>query len=260
MLLDEFNENDREIITPEMTIGEKASNFPAITISCFSDELLNSVLASLPHKEIVSISGANGLNPVYEIFYKEKRFAIYRSPVGEPNCIGDYEELLYHGSRCLILFGNCGVLKKSIDDCGIIIPTNALRDEGTSYHYAPASDSIPVNHKYISEFKEVLQEHGYDCTEGTTWTTDAFYRETAEKMERRKNQGAICVEMECAGMQALCDFRHTDLFTFFYAGDTLAHTIWNSRSLDNFTNVDTKTQIAYLAFELGLKIFSQYQQ
>lgn len=88
MLLDEYNENDREIITPEMTIDGKVSNFPAITISCFSDELLNSVLASLPHKEIGSISCTNGLNPVYEIFYKEKRCAIYRCPLANQTALG----------------------------------------------------------------------------------------------------------------------------------------------------------------------------
>ena len=47
------------------------------------------------------------------------------------------------------------------------------------------------------------------------WTTDAYYRETRKKVIRRKSQGAICVEMECAGMQAACDFRGTDFFQFF---------------------------------------------
>ena len=125
------------------------------------------------------------------------------------------------GSRCLILLGNCGVLDKSIEDCGIIIPTKAIRDEGFSYHYAPPSDTIEVNAKYRELFKEVLREHNYSFVEGTTWTTDACYGETREKVNRRKEQGAICVEMECAGMQALCDFRGTDFFQFFYAGDNL---------------------------------------
>lgn len=57
---------------------------------------------------------------------------------------------------------------------------------------------IDVNHKYVDLFKEVLAEFGYPWVEGTTWITDACYRETREKVNRRKAQGAICVEMGCA--------------------------------------------------------------
>ena len=158
------------------------------------------------------------------------------------------------GSKCLILLGNCGVLDRTIEDCGIIIPTKAIRDEGSSYHYAPPSDTIDVNKKYKHLFKEVLNQFGYPYVEGTTWTTDACYRETREKVQRRKAQGAICVEMECAGMQALCDFRGTDFFQFFYAGDNLDHSSWQPRSLSGESRLDDKSKIALLAFELGLKI------
>ena len=60
--------------------------------------------------------------------------------------------------------------------------------------------------------------------------------------------------MECAGMQALCDFRGTDFFQFFYAGDNLDHSSWQPRSLSGESRLDDKSKIALLAFELGLKI------
>lgn len=106
-------------------------------------------------------------------------------------------------------------------------------------------------------FKAVLAEFGYPYVEGTTWTTDAPYRETVEKVARRKAQGAICVEMECAGMQAVCDFRGTEFFQFFYAGDNLDHSSWQPRSLSGSARLDDKSKIALLAFELGLKIMEQ---
>ena len=62
-----------------------------------------------------------------------------------PACVGQFEEIIAMGARRFILLGNCGVLDKRIEDCGIIIPTKAIRDESTSYHYAPASDLIDVN-------------------------------------------------------------------------------------------------------------------
>lgn len=214
MLLHEFDPNKDAVINPEMLVN-KIEDFPDVTVSCFSKKLFNNVLSFFDPKQITEVHSAVGLTPVYEVVYQGERFAFYQSYVGEPKCIGDYEDIMAMGSKCLILLGNCGVLDRTIEDCGIIIPTKAIRDEGASYHYAPPSDTIDVNKKYTHLFKEVLNQFGYPYVEGTTWTTDACYRETREKVQRRKAQGAICVEMECAGMQALCDFRGSDFSSSF---------------------------------------------
>ena len=253
MLLTEFDAATSAVINPDMVV-KKIENFPDVTVSCFSDKLFKNVLAFFEPKLLGEYHCATGTMPVYEVEYKGERFAFYQSYVGEPACIGEYEDIIAMGSKCLILLGNCGVLDKSIEDCGIIIPTKAIRDEGCSYHYAPASDMLDVNHKYVDLFKEVLSEFGYPWVEGITWTTDACYRETREKVNRRKAQGAICVEMECAGMQALCDFRKTDFFQFIYAGDNLDHSSWDPRSISGDVRLDDKSKIALLAFELGLRI------
>lgn len=254
MLLEEFDPSRDAVINADMCVKNKVENYPEITISCFSHHLFDAVIGFFGPEEIARVGGANGKQPIYAVNYKGKRFAFFESRVGEPACIGDFEDMLVMGMKKLILFGNCGVLDRNIEDCGIIIPTRALRDEGCSYHYAPPADSIQVNHKYRELFHQVLAEHGYSFVEGTTWTTDAPYRETREKVARRKAQGAICVEMECAGMQAAADFRGVDFFEFFYAGDNLDQPVWDMRSLSGKTRLDDKGKIALLAFELGLKI------
>lgn len=253
MLLEEFDSNRNAVINPELC-ADRLEDFPSVTISCFSEKLFNAVLAFFEAKQIAAVHSASGLNPIYEVEYKGKRFAMFKSMVGEPLCVAQYEDIMAMGSRRLILLGNCGVLDKTIEDCGIIIPVKAIRDEGTSYHYAEPSDTIEVNHKYKDEFKEVLKAFGYSYVEGTTWTTDACYRETRDKVNRRKEQGAVCVEMECAGMQALCDFRGTEFFQFFYAGDNLDHSSWEPRSLSGSARLDDKGKIMLLAFELGLRM------
>ncbi|MBR4979003.1 MAG: nucleoside phosphorylase [Clostridia bacterium] len=256
MLLEEFDSDRSAIIEPDMVV-KKLDGFPEVTVSCFSYQLFASVVSLLDAKKIAELRSAVGPSPVYEDDYKGKRFALFQSRVGEPLCVADYEDLTAMGSKRLILLGNCGVLNRSIEDCGIIIPTEAIRDEGTSYHYAEPSDTIEVNKKYRGEFKSVLDEFGYPYIEGKTWTTDACYRETRAKTAKRKAQGAVCVEMECAGMQALCDFRGTEFFQFFYAGDNLDHSSWQPRSLSGDVRLDDKTKIMLLAFELGLKIMEQ---
>ncbi len=253
MILEEFDSSKNAVIDPTMLI-DKIDGFPEITISCFSKKVFDSVLSLFDSKLITELHSAVGTNPVYEVEYKGEKFALFQSYIGEPKCINDYEEVMAMGSKCLILFGTCGVLDRSIEDCGIIIPTKAIRDEGCSYHYAPPSDTIDVNTKYADLFKDVLNEAGYSYVEGITWTTDACYRETRVKVNRRKEQGAITVEMECAGMQALCDFRGSDFFQFFYAADNLDGTEWDPRSLSASIKLDKKTKIGLLAFELGIRI------
>lgn len=256
MILEEFDSTVSAVINPDM-VAKKIENFPEVTIACFSWELADSVLEAFPHTELCRLYSAVGTKQVYEINYKGERFAFYRCYVGEPPCVAEYEELMAMGSKRLILLGNCGVLDSNIEDCGIIIPTKAIRDEGCSYHYAPPSDTIEVNRKYRKLFKEVLSDFGYSYVEGTTWTTDALYRETREKVDRRREQGAVCVEMECAGMQALCDFRGTEFFQFFYAGDNLDESEWDPRSIAGNVKLDEKSRIILLAFELGLKIIAE---
>lgn len=64
---------------------------------------------------------------------------------------------------------------------------------------------------------------------GKTWTTDAIYRETVRNMEKRKQDGCISVEMECAGIQAMCNFRNLEFYSFFTSGDLLDAPEWDSR-------------------------------
>ena len=132
-----------------------------------------------------------------------------------------------------------------------------IRDEGVSYHYLEANDTIKVNNKYVPEFKEVLDRLGYSYTECMTWTNDAFYRETRKKVEDRVSMGAKVVEMECAALQAVADFRDVDLFMFFYAGDNLDLPEWDKRSQSGDVKLDEKSRIAILALELGYKISKQ---
>ena len=253
MLLDEFDYDQSAVIEPWF-VHEPVEGFPETVVSIFHHTLFQRIAEFLGGQVIAETKDVDGHWPVYEVKYKGKRFALYKARLGAPACVGSFEDIIPMGAKRILLLGNCGVLDKSIEDCGIIIPTRAIRDEGTSYHYLPASDYIDVNKKYVPEFIEVLEHFGYPYVMGTTWTTDAFYRETRGKVARRKEMGAICVEMECAAMQAMCDFRGVEFFQFLYAGDNLDHSTWDPRSLSGTSRLEDKEKIALLAFELALRI------
>lgn len=253
MLLTEFDPTPHAVIDPEM-INAPLADFPETVVSIFSHQLFDAVRKFLGGVKIAETNDVDGEWPVYEVHYKGKRFAFYKARLGAPACVGMFEDVIAMGAKRIILLGNCGVLDKNIRDCGIIIPRRAIRDEGTSYHYAPAADFIDVNKAHVDTFKTVLDELGYPWVEGITWTTDAFYRETPQKVAARKAMGAVCVEMECAAMQAMCDFRGVDFFQFLYAGDNLDHANWDPRSLSGDVRLDDKQKIALLAFELAARI------
>lgn len=253
MLLEQFDSAVRAVINPDY-IHKPIDDFPETIVSIFSHNLFDSMVEALDGIQIAETHDVDGVWPVYEVTFKGKRLAFYKARLGAPACVGSFEDVLAFGGKRIILLGNCGVLDRNVEDCGIIIPTEAIRDEGTSYHYAPAADTIPVNRKYIPEFVSVLEEFGYPYVTGTTWTTDGFYRETRDKVDSRKKMGAVCVEMECAAMQALCDFRGVEFFQFFYAGDNLDHSDWDPRSLSGHSRLNDKQKIALLAFELAARI------
>lgn len=253
MLLTEYDFERDAVINPDM-VHQPVEGFPDTVISIFHHSLFDRMVELLGGEVIAQTKDVDGIWPVYAVEYQGHRFAMYKARLGAPACVGSFEDIIPMGAKRIILLGNCGVLDKNIEDCGIIIPIRAIRDEGTSYHYAPAADYIDVNTKYVDLFRSVLDEHGYPYVMGTTWTTDAFYRETRSKVARRKEMGAICVEMECAAMQAMCDFRDVEFFQFLYAGDNLDSVKWDPRSLSGLARLDYKEKIALLAFELARKI------
>ena len=91
--------------------------------------------------------------------YEDIKITLFMAGVSGPWISTDIEELSANGVDTFIIFGNCGVLDKKIEDCSIIIPNKAFRDEGTSYHYLKSSREITVNPKYKEKFIKLLKEH-----------------------------------------------------------------------------------------------------
>ncbi len=253
MVLEEFDENKRAAINPD-DIVKPVKGMPKTAVTCFAKETFLRMLDTFGGEKIAETVVANMEIPVYKTVYKGVELALFMSDVGAPACVAALEDIYCMGAERIVMFGTCGVLDAEIADCSIIIPDAAVRDEGTSFHYAPLSDEIAVNTKYIGDFKEMLDGIGCSYTVGKTWTTDGVYRETRGKVERRKEAGCICVDMECSAVAALAWFREKDVFQFFYAADNLNAEVWDERSLGNTVNLSAKDKVAMLAMDFAVRI------
>ena len=253
MLLEEFDETKNATFDPEEVVNV-IPGFPKVGVSCFSVKLFDQLISKFNAEKIAEVKNGNGKFDIYKINYDGKELALFMSIVGAPSCTAEYEELFVMGLEKVVVFGTCGVLDREIDDLAIIIPNSAVRDEGTSYHYAKPSYEIEVNPKYQKQFIELIKEHNYSYIIGKTWTTDAFYRETRKKVIDRKQRGCICVDMECSALAALAKFRNKDIFQFFYAADNLDCAKWDKRSLGNEALLSDKEKIGLLAIKFAASL------
>lgn len=225
MIINSFDPKSEEII--KIWHNEQAPRVDACIVT-FSWEILRYVLDNYECVQLGNLYSSNGATPVYKITCGEKVFAVYMSPVGAPACVADIEDALsVVNTHKFIVFGGSGCLNKDIARGRVMVPDCAYRDEGTSYHYAPPSDYISV--KNCGVVAEFMKSAGLPYVTGGTWTTDAIHRETRGNFEKRKAEGCISVEMECAAVQAMCDFRGLEAYFFFTCGDLLDAPEWDMR-------------------------------
>lgn len=224
-------------------------NIANICIVTFSYEVLNDVLNKYDCKIEICSGTANGVIRVYSLMVGKNKVLFYMSPVDAAvaGCIMDEVSYLT-GAEIFIVFGSCGSLDRNLTDGKLIIPTESYRDEGFSYHYQKAGDYIKITNsqKLAHYFNELSIPH----VSGKNWTTDAIYRETVVNAEKRKAEGCISVEMESAGLQALCTFKQLELYIFFFASDLLDGEIWENINLG--TSEEQRRQIN--CFETALSL------
>ncbi|MET3559040.1 uridine phosphorylase [Streptococcus rupicaprae] len=220
MILEEF-EPGPAVIEPHFDFEENTAieEVCATIIMPFSGSLFESVQQMKGVRYGGFKSNINGQQPWYIYERDGIKVAVMLAQLGAPALIGTLEELQAIGFKQFILFGTCGVLDGNLETNKLIVPTSSIRDEGISYHYAPASDEIGYPADHLARFGEMLDKHGIPYTMTKAWTTDAFFRETPAKVKRRKEAGATVVDMEWASVAAWAQFRQKEAYHFFYTSD-----------------------------------------
>lgn len=228
-LFDSFDPSSEELIQVTMQRSfQSTEDFPEVVIAAFKEETFHLLEKVCPTEQIGTLREGRTI-PVYRLHWRGRKIGIYHSLAGGAGTVCLLEQIFARGAKKVLLYGNCGILDRAITSGHLILPFEAYRDEGTSYHYLPVSDYVKIpTHVHLARVFDSLH---LPYVTGRVWTTDAFYRETRSNMEKRKADGCIAVDMECASAMAASQFRGIPVYQFFYADDCLDGTVWDPRTM-----------------------------
>ncbi len=249
MITDAFSKEKDGVLTPAMCYEKSEESFETLILT-FSNPLIEKLLSeNVIEPSSIVLGSINGDAPIYRV-KDHAGTAIVKVGIGAPHAVGMCEELAHvTGAKNYIEIGSCGALDAALTAGKVIIPEKAWRDDGMSYHYAPASDWIKIVR--ADQIAEQFKAWGVAFARGPVWTTDALYRETPEAVARHKAAGCIAVEMECSGLQAWADFRNLNYYPFFYSADALDESSWDSRILMSSGELDPAKALFALAVQLA---------
>jgi purine-nucleoside phosphorylase len=103
-----------------------------------------------------------------------------------------------------------------------VLIEKALRDEGTSLHYQPRGRWSRLDDRLLRRLAGAFAHLPEPVWPGSSWTTDAPYRETACAIEAAKQDNIACVEMEAAGLYAYATARRQAVVCFAHITNTMA--------------------------------------
>jgi len=246
----EYDATREAIIEPGKLI--KTMDIAEHCVICFFQDVIDDLVESDRAKQVAASKSEMGEHPIYELEMDGQRLAFFHPGIGGPLAAGMLEESIARGNRKFIVCGGAGVLNSDIAVGHVVVPLSALRDDGTSYHYLPPAREVHALPEAVTAIERTLERHKIPYVVGKTWTTDAFYRETPQKVQLRRDEGCLTVEMEAAAFFAVARFRQVILGQILYGGDDLGGAEWDFRDWNHHSSV--RETLFWLAAEACLML------
>ncbi len=215
------------VLEPSLIFSDRG--LPPRTVLCFFQDVLSSLAASGRITKVSELSSEVGVNPIYAMDVDGTTINVVHPGVGAPLAAALLEEMIALGTTRVVAVGGAGALIEDLTLGHPIVVESALRDEGTSFHYAAPSRTIDADPHGVAVLATLLAERSIPFVTGRAWTTDAIYRETRDRVDRRRAEGCIAVDMEASAFMAVARYRGISFAQLLYAGDTLAGAQWDER-------------------------------
>jgi uridine phosphorylase len=246
----EFDPANEAALNPHHMV--ERIDMPEHCVVCFFQDVIAELIEVHQARVLAHQRSEIGMHPIYEIDFEGRRVAFFHPGVGAPLAAGLLEEVIARGGRKFIACGGAGVLDGEITCGRVVVTTSAVRDEGTSYHYLAPSREVAASPEGVAALERTLKARNVDYLIGKTWTTDGIYRETRSKVERRRREGCLTVEMEAAAFFAVARFRGVLFAQLLYGGDDVSGEQWDSRQWHTQSSVREK--LFWLAVESCLEL------
>lgn len=170
------------------------------------------------------------LNPKWACYHTELYNAKLNSgtvgivgcAVGAPYAVLVAEEMFASGCTLLLSITSAGRVRLQADSPRFLLISRALRDEGTSDRYVPPGAYSYLGKGLLTTLLASTAETPVPFGIGTSWTTDAPFRETATSISHARDRGAACVEMEAAALYAFGAARRRDIVCIAHVTNSMA--------------------------------------
>ncbi len=232
------------VMRPEDTIAmrKRFGKFPKVNapeglILCLKNDLPTQLRWKVPVQNVGKVMG-----DFYLVRSTRGRVGVLSNfGIGAPVVASLTEEMIAWGVKRFIILSWGGALQTSLNVGDIVIAERAIRDEGVSHHYLPAEKFIHADAALTEKLKNNLPHK----TIGSTWTTDAPYRETRDEVVQYQAEGIQVVEMEIAALFALAKVRGVQASAVVVAADKLANLKWEMPS--DMKRINSSFEITYRA-------------
>jgi uridine phosphorylase len=196
---------------------------PKGIIICYSETILNYIIETYSCKKIDNVFG----NYFYLIEENKEILGICGGfGIGAPIVAILIEEFNTFGVKLFLSIGTAGSLQKSLRLGSLVICNKAIRDEGTSHHYLKYDKYSYPSEKVLKTLVNVVKDMELEYNIGTTWTTDAPYRETFTEIENYKKEHVLTVDMEAAALFAVAKYLDVEAGAIFTISDYLSEDAW----------------------------------
>ncbi len=230
----------RPIITPQQHVAYFRQQgvipdfpIPESVIFCYEGNLLDRITRIESVEQVHGVGGG-----FYLLTETNNRVAVSgNNGIGAPGVSMILELLIELGVKRFINVGIAGGLQKSSHIGDVVVGTSAIRDEGVSYHYLedPSAPALP-SEDLTTSLMQTLASDGISYTQGPTWTTDAFFRETVGEIQHYQQEGGVTVEMEAAALFAISAVRGVEMASGFVISDLVAELVWHPQILAQETH------------------------
>jgi uridine phosphorylase len=197
-----------------------------------------------------NVEGDGWLKGAYLVPRNDSRILVLKVPgFGASTAVMTLEELAAFGIKKFVNLGTAGGLQQNMNIGDIVICDRAIRDEGTSHHYLPVEKYALSSPELTESLCAAFERKAIQYVKGTSWTTDAPYRETIEELRRYRSDGVATVEMEASALFAVGAYRGVSVSSIFIISDLLSEEDWHQGY-----HSEEKLEGLKTAFEVALEI------